>query len=62
MREWYVPETSPSLNPTRLLPSTDARRLKLARNGEKDHIFGIDAKVTAQVKGTIHGDIVVGTI
>jgi hypothetical protein len=50
------------LHPTRLLPSTDARGLKLAGDGEENDVFGVDTEVATKVEGTINGDVVVGAI
>lgn len=56
------PEVSPSLYPSRLLPSTDAWRLKFVGYREEDDVLGIYTKVTTQVESAIHSDIFVVTV
>ena len=58
----HVPEPSPSLYPTRFFPSTDARRLQLARDGEENDVLGVDAKIATQIECAIHGDVIVSAI
>lgn len=48
--------------PIRLLPSTDARRLKLACDGKENDVLRIYTEVAAQVEGAIDGDVVVGAV
>jgi hypothetical protein len=50
------------LYPSRLLPSTDAWRLKFVGHREEDDVLGIYTKVTTQVESAIHSDIVIVTV
>jgi len=58
----YAPEPLPTLYPTRLPPSADARRLEFAGNGEKDNVLWVNAKIFTQTEGAIHSDIIVVSV
>jgi hypothetical protein len=36
--------------------------LQLARDGEEDDVFGVDAEIAAQIECAVHGDVVVGAV